>query len=166
MGHLQFNGEWTLSSRVEEIFTKTLIIAAASYFEVRLTEAITDLYTNALSSSNELLEFVKRRAIVRQYFQMFQWGDEGRQSTNANQFYGMFGGEFSRYMKERIRQDEELNKAVRAFLEIGNLRNYVVHRDYASVTINRTAVEIYELYLEAVPFLEVIPRAVAEFSGS
>ena len=163
--YLRARGEWTLSGRVEEEFAKTLTIAAASYFEVELTEAIAGLYANVLSESYELFEFVKRRAITRQYFQMFQWGSEGQPSTNANQFYGFFGSDFNRYMRERVREDAVLDNCVRAFLEIGNLRNYIVHSDYANVTLNRTAQEIYNLYLEAVPFIELVPRAVIEFSA-
>lgn len=163
--HLQSNGEWTLSSRVEEAFAKTLIIAAASYFEIWLTESILGIYRTSTSGFEQLVEFVRTKAIGQGFAQLFTWGKDGRPSHNANYFYSFFGGEFSLHMKELVRQDKDLDDSVRAFLEIGNLRNHMVHGDYANFTVEKTATDVYKLYEKATLFLAMFPQELERFSS-
>ena len=59
------------------------------------------------------------------YHTWFKWDD-----TNANQFFGLFGSEFKLAMNNRVKESEELRTSIRAFLEIGNERNRLVHQDY------------------------------------
>lgn len=157
MTHLQSYGQLQLSSRVEDAFSKTLMIAAASYFEVRLTQIIIEIYRGATQGTEVLAQFVQRRAIGRQFAQLFNWGD-----PNANSFYILFGLEFSDYMKKQIQADSALDAAVRAFLEIGNLRNQMVHGDYAAFQLNKTVDEVYGLYHSATRFLDEFPIAIRE----
>ena len=84
--HLQTNNQLYLLSRVHDSFGKTLIIAAASYFEVRLTETIVGLYDEADHGAEVLSVFVRRQAIGRRFAQLFNWD-----SPNANSFYNLFG---------------------------------------------------------------------------
>ncbi len=163
--YLRGRGEWTLSGRVEEEFAKTLTIAAASYFEVELTEKIVGLYSKATGGVEYLSEFVRRQAIGRRFAQLFNWDQNGRPARNANSFYILFGGDFRDFMAGRVSQDTNLMDAVRAFIEIGSLRNNMVHGDYANFTLGKTAGEVHELYMKASLFLDDFPKAVDEFSG-
>ena len=163
--HLQSSGEWTLSGRVDDAFTKTLIVATASYFEVQLTETILGIYQTSTSGFEQLVEFVRTKAIGRGFAQLFDWGKDGRPSHNANHFYSFFGGEFSRHMRELVRQDEDLDNSVRAFLEIGNLRNHMVHGDYANFTLEKTATDIYKLYEKATLFLAMFSQELESFNA-
>ena len=84
--HLQADNQLQLLSRVEEAFSKTLMIAAASYFEVQLTQAIMTLYIESTQGAKVLAQFVRRQAIGRRFAQLFQWGSETKSERNANSF--------------------------------------------------------------------------------
>ena len=157
-GYLQSNNQLGLHSRVHDSFRKTLIIAAASYFEVQLTETIVGLYGSAGHGAGVLAEFVRRQAIERRFAQLFQWKER-----NANSFYSLFGRDFADHMKQKIRSDQCLDDSVKAFLEIGNLRNQLVHENYADFRLEKTVDEIYELYRTALYFLRVFPVAIRQW---
>ena len=65
-------------------------------------------------------------------------------------------------MREEVRQSEELQLAVRAFLEVGNERNKLVHQDYASFPLEKTLDEIYDLYHRALAFVEKLPDSLRD----
>ena len=91
---LQSDNQLQLQSRVEDAFSKTLIVAAASYFEVRLTQSIVELYYESTQEAGILAQFVKKQAIGRRFAQLFQWDNEGKTAQNANSFYRSFGANF------------------------------------------------------------------------
>ena len=161
--HLQSGGYLRLISQVEETFGKTLLIASASYFEVRLTQAILELYREMTQGAEALVEFVKKQAIGRRFAQLFDWGSDARPSRNANSFYRLFGDSFVAYMRTKIQENQELDASVQAFIEIGNLRNQMVHENYADFQLNKTAADVYSLYEKAIKFVDEFPAAVREF---
>jgi hypothetical protein len=101
--------------------------------------------------------FVQNKAISRQYHSWFGWGE-----TNANQFFGLFGSEFRSTMIGKVKASDQLNSAVRAFLELGGERNKLVHQDYATFPLEKSLDEIYELYRTALMFVEQLPAALQE----
>ena len=164
--YLQSNGQLLLQSRAQDAFSKTLIVAVASYFEVRLTQAIVDLYLEATGPIDILAQFVKRQAIGRRFSQLFNWGNESRHSQNANGFYRLFGSGFADYMIQKVRDDESLDDSVKAFLEIGNLRNQMLHEDFADFQLNKTVDDVYSLYQTATTFVERFPIEIRGFMGT
>ena len=163
--YLESANSLLLRDRVESAFAKTLLIAAASYFEVRLTQMIIDLYLEITQGAEELAEFVKRQAIGRRFAQLFQWGSDGSPARNANSFYILFGEGFSAHMKQRVQEDRDFDESVKAFLEIGNLRNQMVHEDYADFQLNKTVGDVYSLYIRAARFVDEFPDAIRQFIG-
>ncbi|MEO8722760.1 MAG: HEPN domain-containing protein [Sphingobium sp.] len=141
----------SLQIMLEANLRKTLLLSAASYFEVRLQREVQS-FTDEVTSGNDLIRtLVQQKAVTRQYHSWFDW-----EKSNANKFFGMFGATFKEHMAVRIAEDQELATSVKAFLTIGNERNSLVHSDYASVYIDRTPDEIYALYLSAKRFVEVV----------
>jgi len=136
---------------VEDNFKKALLLAAASHFEHQITRSL-ESFVEEQSKSDQFTEFVKNRAIERQYFSYFNWD-----AKNANKFFALFGDGFLSYMESRVRDDEHLERSVIAFLAIGKKRNDLVHNDYASFPLEMTADEIYELYGKAREFTDSIP---------
>ena len=163
--YLESANSLLLRDRVESAFAKTLLIAAASYFEVRLTQMIIDLYLEMTQGVAELAEFVKRQAIGRRFAQLFQWGSDESPSRNANSFYILFGDGFSAHMKQRVQKDRDFDESVKAFLEIGNLRNQLVHGDYADFQLNKTVEDIYSLYTKAGRFVDEFPDGIRQLTG-
>ena len=161
--YLQYGNQLQLQSRVEDAFSKTLIVAAASYFEVRLTQSIVELYYESTQGAGALAQFVKKEAIGRRFAQLFKWDNEGKSAQNANSFYRSFGADFKEYMVRKVRNDKRLDDSVKAFLEIGNLRNQMVHGNYADFQLNKTVDEVFNLYKNATTFVDSFPVAIREF---
>lgn len=157
ISHLDRGGEISLRSVTDANFRKALLLAAASYFERRVCDDLVRLVGEFSNENILIVEFVKNKAISRQYHTFFQW-----ESRNANQFFGLFGESFKNEMKNEIRENEDLEHAVRAFLEIGSERNRLVHQDYGTFALEKTADEIYQLYQEGLRFVVLIPCKLRE----
>lgn len=141
--------EPSLAVSAGDNFRKALVLAAASYFEHRVSSCVLDFVQECANGSNLVVTFVKNKAVSRQYHTWFKWDD-----TNANQFFGLFGSEFKQMMNERIKVSDELKSSIRAFLEIGNERNKLVHQDFATFHLEKTLDEIYTLYKKSLLFVD------------
>ena len=125
---------------------KILLLYIASYFEKEISELITD-YVNHTSGSAMILSFVQNKAIKRQYHTYFTWD-----GNNANSFFSMFGQDFKQIATKEIKE-KDLESPIKSFLELGSLRNSMVHQNAGSFVIEKTTAEIYETYKEALKFL-------------
>jgi len=156
--HLDAVGEVSLRSVVEANFRKVLLLAAASYFEWLITQNILDFVGQFSNNNGAIVELVKNQAVSRQFHSLFAWD-----ANNANKFYACFGEDFKVFMKAGIDADKELESCVRAFMEIGRERNRLVHTDFGSFSLEKTAEEIYQLYKNAFRFVELIPVKLHEY---
>jgi hypothetical protein len=160
MLYLDKGGELSLRNVVESSFRKDLLLVAASYFEWVISHNLIEFVRQSSNSNLAVLEFVKNKAISRQYHSLFDWD-----RNNATKFYSLFGEGFRDFMRSELDLDNGLEKSVKAFMEIGRERNRLVHQDFGSFALEKTATEIYELYKTAVPFVECIPMKLHEFCG-
>jgi len=147
-GFLKERNEPSLKILAESNFKKNLILSIASYFEFVICNELVEYCFEISKPSPIVGSLVKNKAISRQYHTLFKWDDK----NGANQFFGLLGDEFKRYMKELLRLDNLMTKGVEAFLEIGNERNRLVHQNFASYNIEKTIFEIYESYTDALYF--------------
>ena len=146
---LQQHGQLSYSQSVEIFLSKTLLLSGASYFESRITNAISDYAARISQSDEALISLVRTKAIERQYHTFFQWREGNRSVTP---FFAMFGSSLKDSAKQELR-DEGLSRATAAFLELGDLRNLLVHENFASYPLEKTADEIYGLYGIALRFV-------------
>lgn len=130
-------------------FRKALILAAASHFEHRVSTCVLDFVHERANGNGLVLGLVKNKAVSRQYHTWFKWDD-----SNANQFFGLFGNSFKQMMVERVKASDELRTSIKAFLEVGNERNKMVHQDFASFALEKTVDEIYSLYKQSLLFVD------------
>jgi hypothetical protein len=150
---LDSKGEPSLRSSADETFRKAILLAAASFFEQQINDHIVS-FCHEQSGKNQIVaEFVKNKALKRQYHTLFEWN-----KTSANHFFSLFGNEFKDLMITAVKTDDHLDKSIKAFLEIGRERNRLVHQDYGTFTLEKTADEIYKLYQSALTFVEVLPN--------
>ena len=152
--------ELSLRNSTEETFRKALLLAAASYFEREIQDHIMVL-AGKHSSSKLIVEFVRNKAIKRQFHTYFQW--DGR---NANVFFSMFGEGYKSFMSGRARADHSYGESIRAFLELGNERNRLVHQDFGNFPLEKTSREIFELYKEARLFVDSVGASFDEYVQS
>ena len=153
--------EISLRNSAEETFRKALLLAAASHFEQEVKGQVLRLTGKHSGDTEVIVEFVRNKAVERQYHTYFNWS-----ARNANSFFGLFGQGFRSFMSEHIRADNEYDVAIRAFLEIGNERNRLVHEDFGSYSLEKTSEEIFSLYRTASAFVESIELRFDEYIQS
>lgn len=153
-------GEVSLRAVADENLRKSLLLAAASYFERRMIEAVLSFVEDATGRNVLVAALVRNKVVSRQYHTWFQWD-----GNNANSFFGLFGSDFRDFMKARIAGDGALEDSVRAFLELGRERNRLVHQDFGVFPLEKTTEEIHALYRRAVLFVEAVPGALRDYDS-
>lgn len=156
--YLEQQNEVSMRAVADTSLTKSLVLAAASLYESLIQDAIVEFAKEKTANTETLVEFLKNKAIERQYHSFFQW-----EQRNANKFFSLFGPLFSEYMRQQVRASEDLQKSIAAFMELGELRNRLAHQNFAAFVIDKTAAEIYDLHKLAIPFVESFPQKLREF---
>lgn len=82
------------------------------------------------------------------YFRYFDW-----RKQKPGPFYSQFGDECGDALKTEINASPDLKKALNDFLELGNLRNELVHENFATYPFEKTADEVYGLFQSAEKFV-------------
>lgn len=82
---------------------------------------------------------------------MFDW--EGK---NVNKFLSLFGQDFKKNVSAEIAANAGLTKSSRDFLEIGYMRNCIVHQNYATYLIEKSASEIYSSFESGRRFVDFL----------
>ena len=160
VGYLNENSQPSLSSDVNKYFKKVIILSAASYFEHRIQEILVEFIVKETNNHIPALNFFKKKAIGMQYHTYFSWGEKDnpdKPGKNANSFFALFGDDFKKQVEERLRQSQDLTVAMKAFLEVGHLRNILVHSNFAAYDFdNKTTDDVVGLYKSGVPFVTFI----------
>jgi hypothetical protein len=151
IGFLASHGEVSLRSSADDAFRKVLTIRAASYFEHILTGIVMDFVEETVSAETMVTSLVRNRVVSRLYHTWFTWD-----AKNANGFFGMFGDGFRAHMTALVKARPDLDKAVKAFLELGEGRNMLAHQNFAAFAMQKTSDEIFKLYQDAMPFIESV----------
>lgn len=153
---LDSQGETSLRIALEEVYRKALLLSAASNFEATITSAILG-HVESTTNSMHVVSLVKNKALARQYHTLFDW-----EAKNANKFFSLFGDDFRQAMKDRLNEDPDLESSIKAFLRIGLERNFLVHGDFGSYSLELTTEEVLELHARAARFVQELPRCLAE----
>ena len=157
---LDGNQEISMRDTADGNFRKALLLAAASYFEQLLTEAVGGFVQEVTSSDHVVTWLIRNRVVERQYHTWFDWT-----ARNANRFFSMFGESFGRRVKDAVNRNDDLSSSIRAFLELGRERNRLVHQNFGSFSLEKTSSEIYETYRSATRFVEWFPQALRTYSS-
>jgi len=147
--YLQEKGEISFQIAIGTQYKKSLVMAAASFFETEVLKTIEDFYHEKGNGDNTILSFVKNKAIKRQYHSYFNW----EKNNGYTQFFGLLGQDFQSFIKEEMNKFPTLNPSLEAFISIGSERNLLAHLNFASYDVTKTADEIYSLYITASYFV-------------
>ncbi len=153
---LEEKNELSFMVQFNIVFTKTLLLSAASYFEHEICKMIQFFIERKAQNDECVISIVKQKAIERQYHTYFSWKDW--EKGNAISFFALFGEAFKEKRSQEIKADDNLKSAVKAFLELGNERNKLVHQNFADCAIEKTAEEVYKLYQQATVFIDFLDR--------
>lgn len=143
----------TLSS----VDAKVMLLCSASYFERKVCDGILEVFAQT-SPSITMNNFLAKKALSRNYHTLFSWKE-----NNANSFFGLFGNEFKTHMKSLL-DDDDLKQCMKDFMELGRIRNELVHQNYATFNLGDTAQEIYEKFKRANRFVGVVMLELSSFS--
>ncbi|WOK08787.1 HEPN domain-containing protein [Imperialibacter roseus] len=152
VAYLNDKKEVSMKIFVEENFKKNILLSIASLFEHQITSILREFINKAGGENSKLNSFVYNGAISRKYHTLFEWDS----NSGANKFFSLFGEECKKDYKEKIKADEELERSVIAFLQLGQQRNRLVHLNFGEYFIEKTADEIYLEYLLAKRFLTFV----------
>lgn len=155
---LSERGEWSFVSVVDDVFRKSLLLAAASFFESALADVIREFAADTVGQDHPLYGMVEKKGIDRQYHTWFDWD-----RRNANRFFAIFGESFKTFMETRVRDDPALADAISAFMEVGSDRNALVHQNFASFTVEKTANEIFDRYEKGLPFVVAFRSHLSDY---
>jgi len=129
----------------------------ASYFENLIQKILIEYISNQCNNNDKVLNFVKKKAISFQYHTYFSWGEKDepeKPGKNANTFFSLFGDDFKTDIIREIKSKPDLEKSVKSFLEIGHIRNILVHSNFAAYNnIDKTIDEFHSMYKNSLVFI-------------
>lgn len=140
---LKTSGELGQITSYEELSTKTLIIAAAGQLEKDITKLLIDM-PRKHNSPEFVGYFVVNQALKRKYHTLFDWD-----AKKVNSFAGLFGSIKKKEIVQACSEDESTED----FFYIGSERNRIVHKGLASESVDKTFVEVWEIYISAQKFV-------------
>lgn len=168
VGFLNDSAQPSLSSDVNKYFKKVIALSAASYFEHSIQEILVSFISQESNNNSKVINFFKKKAIGMQYHTYFDWGEKDnpdKPGKNANVFFALFGDDFKKQVAEEIKSDEKLEISMKAFIEVGHLRNILVHSNFAAYNLdNKTTEEIFDLYKTGLPFVQFIHEKLIQIS--
>jgi RiboL-PSP-HEPN len=153
--YLLAQGEISFSNTLGSAVPKVVLLAAASHMETEVCAHINAFYDKVTNRHPEATAFVNNKAVSRQYHTYFDW-----KNGNANAFFGLFGEDALNNFKAKLKEDPVFAGAVKEFCNLGNLRNQLVHGNYASFVLDKTADEVFTLYRQARVFVDAIPQLI------
>lgn len=142
-------------SGYNSLFTKAFAVACGNAFERKLTAELPKI----LSSENPLaLNFLQKQALERKYHTLFEWDQK-----NANKFFGLFGGDFKKYVQQIIKDNIVLGEQQKSFLELGNLRNLIVHKGIDTYSLTSDLEVIKKMFDNSLEFAVFFCNSFCEY---
>ena len=152
--YLSDEGEVSYALLMEDYSRKILLLSAASYFESIFISKLIDFFEKRTDDKKAISNFIKNKALKRQYHTLFTWN-----RRNANSFFALFGEDFKKYIQEKLNMDADLEASIKSFLELGNERNRMVHNDFSAYYLEKSEAEIYDLYKKSLKFVNLSKAA-------
>lgn len=142
------NNELSFKSDMDNILKRYLLLAAGGYFEECIKNILINFISKGTSNNKLIIEFLRNAGMERRYHTYFNWN-----STNANQFFSLFGEEFKDKMIQEINADEIIKTSIADFIQIGSVRNLLAHTNVNSIGLDKTTEDTYSQYKSAQKFV-------------
>lgn len=151
---LQSSNEISLKVAADSQLRKSLLLASASFYEKEIIELI-ETFAKYSSNNEKLFTFIQKKALLRQYHTLFSWD-----TNNCNTFLSFFGEDYKQCFTTKVKGDEQLNRSIKNFLEIGRERNRMVHLNFGNFMLEKTAAEIMDLHKGAKLFVNELRKSL------
>lgn len=133
----------------DTLASKSLLLAAASYFEKSFCERIVNI-ARTNQTPHIFCEFTEKQALARKYHTLFEW-----KTKNINKFLALFGEPVRSFVEQKIK-DSSQDENMKIFIEMNYERNELVHSNYAAYNLENTLVEIWTNFQKASEFQELL----------
>jgi hypothetical protein len=133
-----------------------LVLSAASLFEHRITEALLTYAERVSNSDGCVISLIRNKAMKRQFHTFFEWG-----KRKLGAFPTLLGEKLGQKLKKTCATSPG-KKQMEAFLEIGELRNCLVHQNYAEFALDKSADDVRRLCEHADLFVEQVEGLLAQ----
>lgn len=153
--HLVGARELSFAADFSETFTRSLVLAIASYFEHDITEILTEVPQRRANRDTVITSMIVRQVVSRKYHTYFDW-----ERLKPGPFWALLGDDFKAQATQALKADENLDRAVQAFLELGQLRNKLVHQNYVQFTVEKTPEELIGQFRTALGFPAYLRQAL------
>jgi hypothetical protein len=160
LDQLVSNGEASFAATLQQTIPKVGLLAAASWMEFRVMEILREFFHEVTGGTEEAIEFVRINALERKYHTLFDW-----QKRTVAAFLAKFGPDLKSYGRSIAETDPDFSRQASAFMELGELRNQLVHGNYAAFTLEKTTAEVLTLYRDAAGFVDCLPRVLRKKFG-
>ena len=150
--YLSERTEISLLRTVDDSFRKTLLLSAASLFEHQISDALHSYCSRKSDSDACVMALIRIKGLKRQYYTYFDW-----ENRRPGPFFALLGEEIGEKLRTESKIDP-LKSSVEAFLELGFLRNCLVHQNFAGYVFEKTNEEVYALYRSACVFVDRVLR--------
>jgi hypothetical protein len=92
------------------------------------------------------------KVFTRQFHSFFEW-----KKKNAGTFFKLLGDEIGEGLQKECKT-EPMKSALNSFLELGRLRNELVHQNFVTYPLEKTAQEVFQLYSRAMIFVNRVQQ--------
>lgn len=142
---------------LDNIMTKYILIAAASYFEYSILDDMKNFLNDSLSQDGKhLVEFFNGAILGRGFNSLFDWGKKERGEINAFlvKFFGKNSSEAEEISKG-ISDCEDLQASILKFYKIILKRNDIIHKNMHKAEIGDDSLQdVIRNYLKSKIFVE------------
>ena len=146
--HLLDTREVSFASDLNMTFCKALVLAIASHFEHEVTEILREVPLRHAAGNPLITAMIEKQVIARKYHTYFDWD-----RLTAGPFFALFGEDFKSSIQDKIKLEVAANRSMKAFLELGQIRNKLVHQNFVQFDVSKTPEELIGQFREALPFL-------------
>lgn len=151
--YLLQDGQVSFAATLETSIPKVALLSAASWIEDRVQQLVLELFEESMPDAPHRVAFVRAAGVERRYHTWFAW-----KTANANAFFSLFGPDFKNFCTTQAKASPTLESDIAAFMELGRLRNTMVHENFAAFGLNKSIAEVDTLFQAALRFVEALPR--------
>lgn len=149
------NNQISFANNIDNTYKKVLVLSSASYFESIISAHIINYAEKSSGADKRIVKLIENKVVERQYHTLFDW-----KTKNTNKFWSLFGDDTKDKVRKQIDSNKDLKTAEQAFIELGNLRNLLVHENLAEYDVNTTFEEIYNRYKSACVFVSFVKKVL------
>jgi hypothetical protein len=154
----------SLSTDLDKSARKVVLLSAASFFEHEIISLLKEFATRA-ANDERMAHLLYNQGLNAKYHTLFSWGEKNnpeKPERKATAFFRLFGEEFRDLCIAELKTDADADQAMKDFLEIGHLRNILVHNNFGAYSSNRTTAEVFALYTSARRFITYLRRKLID----